>query len=54
VVFITPHPTAAIRRHFDAVVENLGATLLELGVPNDTVSTIAGSLEGLRVDVLDR
>ena len=40
--------------HFDAVVENLGATLTELGVPGDTVKTIAGQLEGLRDDVLCR
>lgn len=40
--------------HFDAVVENLGATLTELGVPSDTVTAIAQQLEGLRSDVLGR
>ncbi|MCB9673257.1 MAG: group 1 truncated hemoglobin [Alphaproteobacteria bacterium] len=40
--------------HFDAVVENLGATLQELGVPAATIGTIAESLGGLRNDVLDR
>lgn len=40
--------------HFDAVVEHLGGTLLELGVPEATVNTIAGALEGLRNDVLNR
>lgn len=40
--------------HFDAVVENLGATLQELGVPADTIGTIATKLGGLRGDVLGR
>lgn len=40
--------------HFDAVLEHLGATLLELGVAGPTVSAIAGQLEGLRHDVLSR
>jgi hemoglobin len=40
--------------HFDAVVENLGATLTELGVPSDTVAAIAEQLGGLRSDVLGR
>ncbi len=40
--------------HFDAVVKHLGDTLLELGVPAETVGTIANKLEGLRDDVLDR
>ena len=40
--------------HFDAVVENLGATLTELGVPSETVAGIAQKLEGLRGDVLGR
>lgn len=38
--------------HFDAVVENLGATLTELGVPGEKIQVIAGQLEGLRADVL--
>jgi len=40
--------------HFDAVVENLGNTLTELGVPGDTVKGIAEQLEGLRADILGR
>ena len=40
--------------HFDAVVENLGSTLTELGVPEATVSAIATQLEGLRADILGR
>lgn len=40
--------------HFDAVVENLGATLQELKVPDDKIATIATSLGGLRDDILGR
>lgn len=40
--------------HFDAVVEHLGATLLELGVDGELVTAIATKLEGLRPDVLGR
>ncbi len=40
--------------HFDAVVENLGNTLLEMGVGEETVKAIADKLEGLRDDVLNR
>lgn len=40
--------------HFDAVVEHLGATLIELGVDGELVQAIAGQLEGLRPDVLGR
>lgn len=41
-------------QHFDAVVHHLGATLTELGVPNEHIQTIAGKLEGLRGDVLGK
>ena len=40
--------------HFDAVIEHLGATLIELGVDGGTVGAIAAKLEGLRTDVLGR
>ncbi|WP_415885870.1 group I truncated hemoglobin [Neptuniibacter sp. QD37_6] len=40
--------------HFDAVVENLAATLTELGVSNDDIGEIAGIAESVRDDVLNR
>ena len=40
--------------HFDAVVENLGATLTELGVPKEKIRVIAEQLDGLRSDVLGK
>lgn|SRR5690606_29532352 len=40
--------------HFDAVVENLGATLAELGVPAELIGQIAATAESLRGDVLGR
>lgn len=40
--------------HFDAVVENLGATLQELNVPAEIIGQIAEKLGGLRDDVLGR
>ena len=40
--------------HFDAVVENLGATLQELGVPADKISEAAAIAETTRDDVLNR
>ncbi|MEE9383945.1 MAG: group 1 truncated hemoglobin [Nannocystaceae bacterium] len=40
--------------HFDAVVENLAASLEELDVPRATIDEIGGALEGLRADVLGR
>ena len=40
--------------HFDAVVENLGATLQELGVPSRIISQIAAIAESVRDDVLNR
>ena len=38
--------------HFDAVIENLGATLTELGVPADLVGEAAAIAESTRKDVL--
>ena len=40
--------------HFDAVMENLGATLTELGVPADLISEAAAIAESTRNDVLNR
>jgi len=40
--------------HFDAVVENLGATLTELGVPSRLIAQIAAIAESVRDDVLNR
>jgi hemoglobin len=40
--------------HFDAVMENLGATLQELGVPADKISEAAAIAESTREDVLNR
>ena len=38
--------------HFDAVMENLGATLTELGVPGDLIAEAAAIAESTRADVL--
>jgi hemoglobin len=38
--------------HFDAVMENLGATLTELGVPDDLIGEAAAIAESVRGDVL--
>ena len=38
--------------HFDAVMENLGATLKELGVPDDLIGEAAAIAESVRADVL--
>lgn len=38
--------------HFDAVMEHLGATLVELNVPNDLITEAAAIAEGARADVL--
>lgn len=38
--------------HFDAVMENLGATLTELGVPGDLIGEAAAIAESVRKDVL--
>lgn len=40
--------------HFDAVVENLGATLKELGVSDDLIGEVAAIAETTRNDVLGR
>ena len=39
---------------FDAVMENLGATLTELGVPGDLIAEAAAIAESTRSDVLGR
>lgn len=40
--------------HFDAVVENLGAVLTELGVAPELIGEVAGIAESVRGDVLCR
>ncbi|MDR2214394.1 MAG: group 1 truncated hemoglobin [Nevskiaceae bacterium] len=40
--------------HFDAVVENLGATLKELNVPDDLIAQVAAVAETTRNDVLNK
>jgi hemoglobin len=40
--------------HFDAVLENLGETLKELGVPDDLIGEAASIAESTRNDVLNR
>lgn len=40
--------------HFDAVVENLGVTLKELGVSAEIIGEIAAAAETFRADVLNR
>ena len=40
--------------HFDAVVENLGATLAELKVPANLIAQVAAIAETTRKDVLGR
>ena len=40
--------------HFDAVVENLGATLKELNVPDELIAQAAAIAESTRNDVLGR
>jgi hemoglobin len=40
--------------HFDAVVENLGQTLVELGVKADLIFQIMGIAESVRNEVLNR
>nr|WP_309694845.1 group 1 truncated hemoglobin [Armatimonas sp.] len=40
--------------HFDAVVENLGATLKDLGVSDSDIAEVAALAETTRADVLDR
>ncbi|MBT3585615.1 MAG: group 1 truncated hemoglobin, partial [Halobacteriovoraceae bacterium] len=40
--------------HFDAVVENLGATLKELNVPDELIGEAAAIAESTRADVLGK
>ncbi|WP_309398103.1 group I truncated hemoglobin [Cerasicoccus maritimus] len=40
--------------HFDAVVENLAATLTELGVPDELIGEVAAVAESVRADVLGK
>ncbi len=40
--------------HVDAVIENLGATLQELGVADSDIQEIAGIANSVRDDVLNR
>lgn len=40
--------------HFNAVLENLGATLQELGVPNELIQEAAAIAESTRKDVLGK
>lgn len=40
--------------HFDAVVENLAATLTELGVSESDIQEVAAIAESTRADVLNR
>ena len=40
--------------HFDAVMEHLGATLTELGVPGDLIGEAAAIAESTRNDVLGK
>ncbi len=40
--------------HFDAVMENLGATLAELNVPKELIAQVAAIGESTRNDVLGR
>jgi len=40
--------------HFDAIVENLGATLKDLGVADNLIAQVAAIAETTRADVLDR
>jgi len=40
--------------HFDAVVENLAATLTEMGITDDLIAEVAVMVESIRDDVLCR
>ena len=40
--------------HFNAVIELLGASLKELGVPDELIGKVASIAEGARADVLNR
>ncbi len=48
------HLTGLSDEHVDAVIENLGATLQELGVPEADIAEIAGIANSVRDDVLNR
>jgi truncated hemoglobin YjbI len=41
-------------KHFDAVVENLAATLKDLGVADDLIQETVGVAESVRGEVLSR
>lgn len=41
-------------QHVDIVIEHLGATLKELGVPDDAVAEVAGIANSVRSQVLNR
>jgi hemoglobin len=40
--------------HFDAVIENLAATLRELGIADGLIAQVAAIAESVRGDVLGR
>jgi hemoglobin len=40
--------------HFNAVVEHLGGTLKDLGVPAELIQQVAQAAESMRADVLNR
>ncbi len=40
--------------HFDAALEQINATLVELNVPADLLSEVMAAAEGLRTDVLSK
>jgi hemoglobin len=40
--------------HFDAVLENLGAAMAELGVPHKLIAEAAGIAETTRADILNK
>lgn len=40
--------------HFDAVLENLGAAMAELGVPDELITEAAGIAESTRADILNK
>ncbi len=48
------HLTGLNDSHVDAVIENLGATLKELGVGDEDIAQIAGIANSVRDDVLNR
>ncbi|MCW9052461.1 MAG: group 1 truncated hemoglobin [Motiliproteus sp.] len=48
------HMTGLTDIHVDAVIENLGATLKELGVADADIAEVAGIANSVRDDVLNR